>query len=175
MRREKRSAMPVSSGGGIAAMAWPSMVIVASATRRFVVISRSPSTWTMSPIFTVDAPFAPCTRQCEPAASSIKKNDRSSRWNVTTPVRLVVAACAAIATSTAVTTIAALFLLFIVLFLLLDFHLAQIRLFERAAGGDGDDAEGNEARQKRRVHGLHRKSLSKLGDKRLLTWQGRAW
>ena len=50
------------------------------------------------------------------------------------------------------------------------YSLPQIRLFERAAGGDGYDAKGNEARQKRRVHGLHRKSLSKLGDKGLFTW-----
>ena len=48
--------------------------------------------------------------------------------------------------------------------------LPEIRLFERAAGGDGNDAKGNEARQKRRVHSLHRKPLSKLGDKHLLTW-----
>ena len=47
--------------------------------------------------------------------------------------------------------------------------LPEIRLFERAARGDGNDAKGNESRQKRRVHGLHRKPLSKLGDKRLLT------
>ena len=75
----------------------PATSIFASATRCLEVISRSPLIVTMSPGFTCTRGSfaAPCTRQCTPAVSSMKKKSSPARSNVTMPVMFVMAADAA--------------------------------------------------------------------------------